>query len=209
MKKLLCITLVILCSFCLFARDRHVTQTQEGRQVEDLLEDGLYENQDEIITIVPLLTPSEITSLYSKNKISGVLDTLENTLFGFGIGSFTSGDLKGGLIQLGLEGGGIILSAISFGDFLAYGAANILGVLFKNKNEKNEKLMAASAIGLLTGAGAFLIGRIYGIVRGIKYPLQYNKDLQNTLYGYESAYQLSIAPVFSTTGIGFGVGVKF
>lgn len=209
MKKTLCIILVILCSACLFARDRHVTQSQEGRAAEDLLDDGLYENRDEITTIVPLLTPAEIAALYSKNKTSVAVDILENTLLGFGIGSFTAGDTKGGWIQLGLEGGGIILGTVSLGYFLAYGTATVVGAIFNNEDKSNGTLMGASAIGLVAGIGTFLAGRIYGIVRGIKYPIQYNKDLQNTLYGSESVPQLSFAPVFSPSGIGFGVGVRF
>lgn len=210
MKKILCIILITLCTFCLFARDRHVTSSEAGHQVEDLLDDGLYENRDQILTIVPVLTPEDISILYSKNKTSALSDSLVNGLLGFGIGSFVTGDKKGGFIQLGLEGGGIVIGTISIGYFIASSASSILGAIFGNKDKNSETIMGASIIGMVGGIGAFAAGRIYGIVRGIKYPKQYNKDLQETLYGVsESAPQLSIAPVFAPTGLGFGVGVKF
>lgn len=210
MKRAICIILAVFCTFSLFARDRHVTSSEEGRRAEDLLDDGLYANQIELASITPVLAPEELSLLYAKNKESSVVDCLENGLLGFGIGSFSAGDKKGGWIQLGLEGGGALLGISSLGYFIAYGFSGTVSAIFGKKDDKAGSIMGASVVGMIAGAGCFLGGRIYGIIRGIKYPKQYNKDLQTTLYGTAgSAPQLSLAPVFSTSGVGFGVGVRF
>lgn len=207
MKRFICIILVVLCTFCLFARDKHVTSTEEGRLAEDLLEDGLYKNRDEILSLAPVLTPQEITLLYNKAKVSSVKDALENGLLGFGIGSFSSGDRKGGWIQLGCELGGVIVGG---GSLIYLVGGMLVEVLTLGTDDSAGTVMLASAAGIVIGGAAFIGGRIYGIVRGIKYPKQYNKDLQETLYGTSGTEpQITLAPVFSPSGIGFGVGVRF
>lgn len=209
MKKLICIILVALCAFCVFARDKHVTTSETGRQVEDLLDDGLYNNKETIISLVPLLTPEEITLLYNKNEESSVADALENGLLGMGMGSFFAGDKKGGWIQLGCELGGAVVGITSLGYFVAYGFAGIMTAVFGQQDETISGVIGASVVGIFAGAGAFIGGRIYGIVRGIKYPKQYNKDLKEVLYGPEEELQITFAPVFAPNGMGFGVGVRF
>ena len=218
MKKTICIILAIMCTFCIFARDKHVTASESGRLVEDLLDDGLYRNQEQILSAVPVLTPAELTLLYNKNRESALKDTLMNGLLGFGLGSFSAGDRKGGWIQLGCELGGAVLTVTSAGTILG----NMVVLLFTavprglsgqgsyNDDDNLGKMTAAAVLGLVTGLGIFTGGRIYGIVRGIKYPKQYNKDLQETLYGTsQSGPTLSLAPVITPQSIGFGVGVKF
>ncbi len=218
MKKTICIILIVMCAFSLFARDKHVTTTTEGRLAEDLLDDGLYKNQEQLMTVVPVLTPAEITLLYNKNKESSVKDTLMNGLLGFGIGSFNAGDRKGGWIQLGCELGGGVLAVTSTGILLGNMLADVIGTIVRglakqkpdNTTEKSRTMIIASTLGVCTGIGTFIGGRIYGIIRGIKYPKQYNRDLQETLYGTaQSGPAISLTPVITPQNIGFGVGVRF
>ncbi|MBQ0168076.1 MAG: P13 family porin [Treponema sp.] len=210
MKRAICIILILLCACSLFARDRHVTSSVEGRHAEDLLQDGLYENREELLSITPLLTPQERTLLFNNAKVSPIAATLENTFLGLGIGSFSVGDTTGGLIQLGCELGGAVLGAASLGYFLSYGFVGFIEIISGNPSEDTGTIVEASAVGMLIGAGAFIGGRIYGIVRGIKYPNQYNRDLQDTLYGTSGKEpHISLSPILNPSGIGIGVGVKF
>lgn len=211
MKRVVCIILVVCfaCSLFAWGRKTYITSSEEGHEVEDLLEDGLYKNQEQILTIAPVLTPEELALLYDENWTSPVKAPLLNGLVGFGSGSFGAGDKKGGTIQLCCELGGAVLGIASFGYFISSTASSIIGAIFNNQDKDNETIMGASAVGMVVGLGSFIAGRIYGIVRGIKYPLQYNNDLHDALYGTEPELQISFAPAVSPSGIGFGVGVSF
>lgn len=210
MKKLICIILVVMLTTCLFAKDSYVTSTEEGQKAEDLLKEGLYKNEQQLRTIAPLLTPAEIALLYDKSKESPITTTLLNGIIGLGVGSFVAGDTKGGWIQLGLEGGGAILAITSFGYFITYGVTGIIDAIFGKEDDKTGIMIGAASVGMIAGVGAFIGGRFYGIVRGVKYPRQYNRDLEKTLYGNSGSQpKLSFTPICTPSGIGFGIGVRF
>lgn len=210
MKRVVCIILVVCfaCSLFAWGRKTYITSSEEGHEVEDLLEDGLYKNQEQILTIAPVLTPEELALLYDENWTSPVKTPLLNGLVGFGSGSFGAGDKKGGTIQLCCELGGAVLGVASLGYMVAYGFVGVIDAI-AGKDDNAGTIMGASAVGMVVGLGSFIAGRIYGIVRGIKYPLQYNNDLHDALYGTEPELQISFAPAVSPSGIGFGVGVRF
>jgi hypothetical protein len=151
--------------------------SKELCDIYSLIRRGLNKNFKMIQEKSKLLTDSEKLQLYNMNKKCATLPCIYNGIFGFGIGSFSQGDINGGLTALVIEG---------------VGAAIYIGGLL------NYKYWSSSSVSLVlicSGYTIFVAGRIFGLIRPLGYTKKYNIKLQDAL-GYKTI-TINISPFIS------------
>lgn len=148
---------------------------------------GLEKNADEISTLAASLAQSDRELLYKKNAKKIGLSIGLNFL-PFGVGSWTEGDVKGGLI---LTGTTVLVCGCAFGVVYGFAGlfANALGGAISNstgsdssKNDNDADLYGGLMIGsFIVGVGTVVFNVVFGVIRPQKFGKAYNAKLTDTL----------------------------
>lgn len=221
MKKIICMLLGLLLIGTAFCQDfsenekADVQQTESIKpKVEFLINSNLKKNVDEISTLALKLTDSEKMDLYKNYEKTSMTPVLLNTLVGFGLGSYTSGDKTGGIIGTCLDAAAIMILCAGVSaeqkrikEVSEYQAEKILNpghVDLALENESNASFSVFPYLLIIAAA------RTYGGIRANSYTKKYNKTLAGAL-GVNSI-QTSFAPVIDPNGnlaLGFNATIRF
>ncbi len=152
---------------------------------------------DAIKALVPQLTDSEITSLYTWNKVDVFGPVLMNSALGFGSGSLSQKDTVHGLIFLA---GDTVFTGMIAWNFLRNAGVNIGNEISGEGGVYDDYTLALAG---LIGAAAL---RIWQGIRAATYANRYNGRLSYAL-GLDSA-SVAVMPVIRDEGTGFSVGAR-
>lgn len=143
---------------------------------------GLKEHRDEISVLASSLTKSECDALYALNAKKIVLPACIN-IVPFGVGSWTQGDIKGGLILSGatlLTATGVAGFYVGMAGFLINGAVSSIA---DSDNGSTGFWAGVMITGGAVAVGSFIFYVVYSIVRPQSFGKAYNEVLANTLNG--------------------------
>ena len=210
MKKLISLVLSMLlvgAAFCQENAEKNLNNESVEPIVEFLLDLSLKDNQLQINKLSYQLTNFEKVELYKQFKKSETVPVLLNTVLGFGIGSFVSGDKMGGLIGLGLDSTAILAFSIQYSIYQSALAAyqknlSNRGSSSTSYHESSPDFNPVFPILLFIGS------RVFEVVRANLYVKNYNKTLINSL-GLNS-FRMSMLPSVTPDGnLAMTLGVNF
>ena len=152
---------------------------------------------DAIRALVPQLTDSEITSLYTWNKVDVFGPVLMNSALGFGSGSLSQKDTVHGLIFLA---GDTVFTGMIVWNFLRNAGINFSTEVSGEGGFYDDYTLALAG---LIGAAAL---RVWQGIRAAAYAKRYNGRLSYAL-GLDNA-SVAVMPVIRNEGTGFSVGAR-
>ncbi len=152
---------------------------------------------DAIRALVPQLTDSEITSLYTWNKVDVFGPVLMNSALGFGSGSLSQKDTVHGLIFLA---GDTVFTGMIVWNFLRNAGINFNNEVSGKGGVYDDYTLALAG---LIGAAAL---RVWQGIRAAAYANRYNGRLSYAL-GLDNA-SVAVMPVIRNEGTGFSVGAR-
>ncbi|BCR20650.1 P13 family porin [Borrelia miyamotoi] len=154
MKRMLMLMLFLLCSFVSFAQS-------DGDMVSE---------SSGVVGMDNFL-------FYESNKKTALVPALLNGTIGFGIGTFTQGDVLSGLFLLGADALGVGL--LTYGLVSRYQFNQLTEAQQLTDEAHTKGLIAVSLIGI--GAATMGLTRIVGIILPFTYAYGFNKRLQKDL----------------------------
>jgi hypothetical protein len=131
-------------------QQRQIVNMEKRIKIQILIDDGIEKNKKEIMMESVYLSPTDIEILYEKNKKTAMGWALNG--LGFGIGSYTQGNIVVGIAQTILDG---------------------FGSIFVSKGNIDD---------VHIGAAAMLTSRILGMTYQFIHQNTYNKILKTVLY---------------------------
>lgn len=152
---------------------------------------------DAIRALVPQLTDSEITSLYTWNKVDVFGPVLMNSALGFGSGSLSQKDTVHGMLFLA---GDTVFTGMIVWNFLRNAGINFNNEVSGKGGVYDDYTLALAG---LIGAAAL---RVWQGIRAAAYASRYNGRLSYAL-GMDSA-SVAVMPVIRDEGTGFSVGAR-
>jgi len=135
------------------------------RQVDSLIQSGVFENTRSIETQASSLSEKDRFFLYNDCAKSPALGFALNMAFPFGIGSYIMGDVGGGVFTTLTHG---------VGHFLIFGGMTIFTTKKGFRNVPNYTLMAIGSISVITGT-------IFSWIRPFVFAADYNRALKRSL----------------------------
>ncbi len=156
--------------------------TSSAFVVSQLIEDGLFENKNEIFEKSKGLEVNQKYMIYDEYEKNAGVPFACNLFLGLGIGSFIQGDRVGGLTALSGE-------LIGFGSMLL-GSTMTETVYDYYYDEYSTELSPAGAGFMTFGLVLFLSTRIYELIRPFSFENDYNKTLKRSLRFYELSFNV-------------------
>lgn len=153
---------------------------------------------DAIRSIVPQLTESEITSLYTWNKVDVFGPVLMNSALGFGSGSLSQKDTVHGLIFLA---GDTVFTGMIVWNFLRNAGINFNNEVSGKGGVYDDYTLALAG---LIGAAAL---RVWQGIRAATYAKSYNSKLAYALK-LDSAPTVAFLPYFKEGKTGMSVSAR-
>lgn len=207
MKKIICAFLGILLmgtAFCQENAEKNLNTESIKPRVTFLLDSGLMKNQNTISTLSMQLTDVEKLDLYRAYQKNSVLPVLVNVFAGFGIGSYISGDKKGGIIGTCLDASTLLTFFILLGNYMNKMAEYEIDLAYYNSEKAlhpntsarmpSEPSSIFELFSLILLAGS----RTYQGIRANSYVKDYNKTLVNAL-GLND-FRTSLLPTIDSNG---------
>lgn len=196
-KQLIIALLISVLSFgsAIFAQKSPTNYFISGRKLISL---DLEKNSELIKEISYRLDVDQRQELYDIYAIDFTSAMLKNGFFGFGIGSDRQGDTGGRKIALSLELSGLGVVA---GTLIFYSLGQNSIPEFKDPENKLDSIILFS--GIIAGAGIFLGGRIFSIIRPYVYASNHNNLLKTVLRLSEND-ELAFMPLVNPVDKEFG-----
>ncbi|QFP42255.1 P13 family porin [Borrelia miyamotoi] len=154
MKRMLILMLFLLCSFVGFAQSDGDMISESGGSVG--IDNFLF---------------------YESNKKTALIPALLNATVGFGIGTFTQGDILAGLFLLGTDALGV--SLLTYGLFSRHQFNTLTEAQQKTDPGQKKGTIAVALIAI--GAATMGLTRIVGVIIPFTYAYSFNKRLQKDL----------------------------
>ncbi len=193
MKKISILLIITICiNLSLFANN---DSDNSYHRAKILIEENLNGNITEIQKISSYLSENQKRQLLRKYEQDFTAPLLLNVFLPFAIGSFSQGDISGGLI--GMAGDLTGISLITIGYF-----GIISNMVYDNNNDLSPFLSPEKCtILMVSGCIVSLISGIYQIIRPISYTKNYNKALNNAIR-YNGDYSINVIPGIGLTSTG-------
>ena len=177
-------------------------------KVQALINNGLFKNKTEIMSLSLNLTPSEKETLINRNKINGYFPMYMQSGLGFGVGSFLTKDYVAGSIHCGID---VVCNVVMISMFAVY-AKNVMGVAEGNKSM--DDIISAYKKYLYAGVGTLvvlLVNRIAQIVTLTLHVNKYNNTLSEVFDGASSNSKaggkmaVNLIPIIEENKLGLGL----
>ena len=178
-------------------------------EVDNLLYQGLFENEFAIEEWSAYLERQERIELYEKHKKDFVVPCAMNFFGNYGVGSFYQGDTKGGWVLFSGCVAGDVMIVLGY-NMIFSSALNVETVTYDDYSDTTgdsytEKIFA----GFLCAAGGVLLKesfRLGGAIRAKCYADKYNNTLKCALSGTSrNGFNLSAFPVIDPQNQEYGM----
>ena len=211
MKKFLVCVTTIVCLFPVISVFAQENSNDAFFKAEALIQEGLFENTEELKELSADLSVAETEQLYSINKKDATIPFCVNFFGGYGIGSFLQGDKKTGVTALiGCLAG----QALSYSGYLVansviteYEAAIAEGTADSfDWSQKVTPVLVGGGM-MLCGVIADLSFTIYSSIKSLNYAKEYNTTLKDSLVKNNDEEKVSVqfAPVIDISSNKYGM----
>lgn len=204
MKKIISLLIALSMMAGIFA-------SENTRKIQSLIQDGVEKNADEISSLTSELSDAEKELIYTQNEIPW-WPVFLNAFVGFGVGSYIQGD-KGEAVRAticdSIALAGISVCYVGLYSTLLKNNIDIADDPNRSQELSQEELVRELipwTAGMISFATFASISSIISIVHAVKYPLNKNEVLRNTLFATKASESpssqqkmpdLAFAPIFS------------
>ncbi len=195
MKKLLVLFLACVLTFQYPSLSWANSPSPQAQAVIRLIDLGLEENYTAILSQSKLLSESEREFLFSLKQKDPRVPFILNLFPFFGLGSFLSGDIDGGLVQLLGEVGGLAIGTWGSTLLSAFKPEVFSPEVLPASKQNLDSLYLWM---ILLGYASLIGFHIYGFTQPFRFSADYNEKLKTALTGESLSWQ----PFVSENGIG-------